>query len=154
VSDSSCRDGAGYNADPRDMPQPLPRQSPRLTGVMTIDSLPQFDQLVAELETHKLEWARLSALHGPGGKYDDLRKALLDTTAHDLRASYTITGKKVTDGQVAEEAHADADYRHWLDAQAYEHEQYNVLSIDMEITRAKLRHLQSLISFRTAEARL
>jgi hypothetical protein len=71
------------------------------------------DALVTDIERLEIDAAPLRAVYGPGGTYDNERKALLCAIAVDIRDDYT--GKtpptKVTEAQLDQESHASEQYR-------------------------------------------
>lgn len=76
------------------------------------------DELLAELDATEDEWANGGALYGDRGLLGDLRKALLDATAMEVREQLlklNTTGQKITDGFIEQMAHADENYRQFLD---------------------------------------
>lgn len=76
------------------------------------------DELLAELDRTEDEWANGGALYGDRGLLGDLRKALLDATAMEVREQIlklNTTGQKITDGMIEQMAHADEHYRQFLD---------------------------------------
>lgn len=81
------------------------------------DFLPDsVDELLQKLASTEREWADLKALHGTFGKYNDVRKAKLAIKALALRASEPPKGAtKWTDALLDTAAHADPDYRQFVD---------------------------------------
>lgn len=98
-------------------------------------------ELLATLDTHEAEWARLGSLHGPFGKYSDIRKAKLATIAMRLRSEVPPNGiPKWTDDLLDKAAHADKDYIAFVDESQVEHARYLELAaqrdgVDMKIHR-------------------
>lgn len=76
------------------------------------------DEIIAELDTNEDAWSEGWALYGQGGLLGDLRKALLDATAMEVREQLlklNTTGQKITDGFIEQMAHANENYRQFLD---------------------------------------
>jgi hypothetical protein len=76
------------------------------------------DELLAELDATENEWANGGALYGDRGLLNDIRKSLLDATAMELREQIlklNTTGQKVTEAMIEQMAHADENYRQFLD---------------------------------------
>lgn len=69
------------------------------------------DALLQLLSESEREWADLAALHGPFGKFNDVRKAQLAIVALRLREGSAPTGAKAwTDALLDTAAHADESY--------------------------------------------
>ncbi len=56
------------------------------------------------------EYAALRALHGPGGKWDAKRKAMLEAMKIRARMELTKNGEKVTEAAIDSYGHADTQY--------------------------------------------
>lgn len=83
------------------------------------------DEITAELDATEEEWSRLGALHGPFGKWDNLRKARLAIIAMKLREQTPPAGAaKWTDDLLDKAAHAHADYVELVDTATIEHARY------------------------------
>jgi ferritin len=61
------------------------------------------------------EYASLRALHGPNGKWDAKRKALLEATKIRARMVCQQKNEKVTEGLIDAMAHADEQYMQFIE---------------------------------------
>jgi hypothetical protein len=61
------------------------------------------------------EYATLRALHGPGGKWDAKRKALLEAMKIRARMALAERSEKITDAAVDAYGHADEQYVAFVD---------------------------------------
>lgn len=72
-----------------------------------IDSL---EDLHARRRSLLREYAPLRALHGPGGKWDARRKAMLEATKVQARMDMQKAGEKITESAVDTAGHAHENY--------------------------------------------
>jgi hypothetical protein len=73
------------------------------------------DGLHAERRAVLAEYSTLRALHGPGGKWDAKRKALLEAMKIRARMEMTAKGEKITEAAVDAYGHADQQYIDFID---------------------------------------
>lgn len=83
------------------------------------------------------EYAALRALHGPNGKWDARRKAMLEAMKIKARMALKDAGEKVTEAMVDAYAHADEQYVAFLDAGEAGAIRYVV--VDNEVTELQER---------------
>lgn len=77
-----------------------------------VDSL---DRLHDERRRLYRQYARLIALYGPFGIWDDRRKQMLEAFKTQARAEQRAAGAKVTNDEINELAHANPAYQKFLD---------------------------------------
>jgi hypothetical protein len=76
------------------------------------------DQLLAQLDATEDEWSHGSALFGPGGFANDVRKKVLSIVMLRIRDEILNKGEKAPTEKVLDAmAHADKQYVEWLDRQ-------------------------------------
>lgn len=89
------------------------------TGEMTAledrADVASLEALHAERRTLLKEYARLKALHGPNGKWDAKRKAMLEAMKIRARMELTERGEKITEDKVDAYGHADEQYVAFVD---------------------------------------
>jgi len=107
--------------------------------------------LQARLDASRDEWSRLGALHGPGGKYDQLRKAMLDAIALRYRSACADAGTKVTESAITEYAHAADEYRVFLDRGVIDHARYLQIDAERDGIMTEINRGQALARFAAAE---
>ncbi len=74
--------------------------------------------LIHQLSETEEEWARGSALFGPGGFANDVRKKILSVVMLRIRDKLLSDGEKAPTEKVMDAmAHADRQYVAWLDRQ-------------------------------------
>lgn len=98
------------------------------------------DELLAELDRTEDDWANGGALYGDRGLLGDLRKALLDATAMEIREQLlklNTTGQKITDGMIDQMAHADESYRQFLDEHVIRKAEW--LKLDVQRKKIEMR---------------
>lgn len=97
------------------------------------------DVLAAELDIMSDEWARGWALYGPGGGWSDVRKAMLSAREIHIRDNWNeIKLGKMTDAKLDAEAHADPEYRKFLDRSMLERAQWILLDQARDVIHARL----------------
>jgi hypothetical protein len=102
---------------------------------------------------------RLRALHGPGGKWDALRKQRLDAEKCRIRGEHLKAGRStgrggVTDGQIDAEAHASPAYKQFLDDAISEAIELVVWENELLEYTERIKARDSAIHAYSAEARL
>ena len=111
--------GGAAMPDPRNSPgRSQTRAVPPRTPMQDIQDrlgIPSVESLLAERQDIVTEMADLWARWGPGGTGDDLRKAELSRLKGLIRAQAARDGRKrLTNGQIDDEAHEHPDYLTWL----------------------------------------
>lgn len=81
----------------------------------------------------------LRALHGPGGKWDSKRKALLEAMKVKYRMAFAEAGQKATDAAVDANAHADEQYVRFVDEGITGHIDYLRLQNDYDELTERIR---------------
>lgn len=90
------------------------------------------DVLQARLDSTTEEWSKLGALHGPFGKYNDVRKSYLGATAVQLRDEWDTTKGKLTESQLEQLAHAHENYTAFVDQAVLDHARYLLLDAERD----------------------
>lgn len=106
------------------------------------------DELLAELDRTEDEWANGGALYGDRGLLGDLRKALLDATAMEIREQVlklNTTGQKVTDGMIDQMAHADESYRQFLDEHVIRKAEWIKLDVQRKKIEMRINRGQAML---------
>lgn len=147
-------DGSAEVADTGQEPIYGPDDSPALPPDDPIESLAP---LHAEMAVMGGQLSEYGALHGPGGKYDDVRKELLSSIKSELFVKYTpAEGKPIPAmaDRIDAEAHADQRYKDFLAASVKEHQQYNALALRLAMLRDRIQRSNALIYLSGQQARL
>lgn len=104
------------------------------------------DDLLAQLEATQAEWAHLRALHGPYGKWDNLRKNFLSVTMLKVRGGTPPNGApKWTDDLTEAAAHADPDYQSFVANGVKEAAEYVTMDAEREGIWARINRGQALL---------
>lgn len=104
------------------------------------------DVLEAELDVMSDEWARGWALYGPGGGWSDVRKAMLSAREIAIRDTWNeIKLGKMTDAKLDAEAHADPEYRKFLDRSMLERAQWILLDQARSLIHARIARGNALL---------
>lgn len=119
-----------------------------------VDRIEPLDRLHAQRRKIEKEYHPLWALYGPGGVWDSVRKALLDSTAAKIRKEALDAGRKVTDGSIDEAAHAHKEYQDFLVTSVTERQTFSKLSMDLQEIEDRIRRGDALLRLSAAEARL
>lgn len=100
------------------------------------------------------EYRTLAALHGPGGKWDAKRKALLEALKVRHRMALQQRSEKVTDATVDALAHGDDQYIAFIDQGIAGHERYVELAVAMTELEERIKDRDHGLYAFSAEARL
>jgi hypothetical protein len=81
----------------------------------------------------------LRALHGPGGKWDDKRKQMLEAMKVKARMALTDAGQKTTEGMIDALAYGDEVYARFIDDGIAGHIQYLSLQNEYDELAERIR---------------
>lgn len=112
--------------------------------------------LHALIDGFRARYEELSGLHGPGGKFENVRKQFLASLKVQIRAKYDESLTKVTDlaGRVDDEAHADPSYAEFLKVSIAEHQEYTKYALTLAMIRERINRTQALIYLSGQQMRL
>lgn len=132
--------------------------APAFNGELTeLESRADLDSLEGlQVERRQLlpEFAPLKALHGPFGKFDHKRKAMLEACKIRARMEMQQKGEKITEAAVDALGHADGQYIAFIDEGIVNATRYIELDIAVSEIEERIRNREfSLLAF-NAEARL
>ena len=114
--------------------------------------VPPLDALHALRDELMAEAAPLGALYGAFGTFDPHRKIRLSEANLHIRAAWPET-EKVTESRLDIEAHANAQYKAWIDDATLQRARYIVLMNEIENVNDIISRDRGLVAFRTAEIR-
>ncbi len=100
------------------------------------------------------EYAKLKALHGPNGKWDAYRKALLEALKIRHRAALTKSGEKITEAYIDALAHGDDQYVTMIGEAIDQATRYVELDTRMAEIAERIDDRKSSLFCYSAEARL
>lgn len=83
------------------------------------------------------EYAVLRALHGPSGKWDARRKAMLSAIKVAIRIDAATRQEKMTEAAIDDAAHADAQYLSVVDQGIVGHTRY--IELDTQVSELQER---------------
>ncbi|MBA2684061.1 MAG: hypothetical protein H0U66_06195 [Gemmatimonadaceae bacterium] len=106
---------------------------------MSVDDVDDADALVQQLAESEDAWADGSALYGPGGLFDNMRKSMLAVIK--LRVRDTLGDRKLTGlaDFIDDLAHADSGYRAFLDTHLVKQAEWRALDAGRQRLWAGLR---------------
>lgn len=100
------------------------------------------------------EYAALRALHGPGGKWDAKRKALLEATKIRARMVCDAEQKKTTEGLIDAMAHGDDQYVAFVDEGIVSATRYVELETSVTEIEERIRNREFSILAYNSEIKL
>jgi hypothetical protein len=104
------------------------------------------EHLHAERRKLLPEYASLRALHGPNGKWDAKRKAMLEAMKIRARMELTKDGGKTTEAAVDALGHADEQYVRFVDEGVEGATRYVVLETEMSELEELIRNREIALS--------
>jgi hypothetical protein len=111
------------------------------------------ETLIAELEETEGEWSRLWAMHGPGGTWDDHRRALRAVLSEEKRdAHQAATGKRLSNEEAEDRAMADPRYRACVSDGESSRTRFAVLESRRASIMERIRRDNKITDFRAREA--
>lgn len=127
-------------------------------GALTaLESRAEIDSLEGlHVERRQLlpEYGVLRALHGPNGKWDAKRKALLEAKKVRARMVCQKNGEKVTEGLIDAMAHADEQYVNFVDQGIVGATRYVELDVAVSEVEERIKGREFALLAYNAEARL
>lgn len=104
------------------------------------------DNLIAGLQEREEEWAYGSALFGPGGFANDVRKKVLSLVMLRIRDEMINKGEKAPTEKVLDAmAHGDKQYTEWLDRQVIARAEWVKLDAQREAILLKVNRGQAML---------
>lgn len=139
--------GGANKVEIREDFQVAPFEKPEVRGdVERGFDVEPIDDLLAQLSATEAEWAHLRALHGPYGKWDNLRKNLLSVVSLRVRQQPPPMGAiKWTDDLTEAAAHADEDYRAFVNNGVIEGAEFWQMDAEREGIWARINRGQALL---------
>ena len=116
--------------------------APNLEATAGIEPL---DVLLAKLDASEREWAEGASLYGPGGTFDNLRKSYLSAVALRIRDEKAEKAEKVTEGLIDQMAHADKDYRAFLDQHTMKRARWLALDAQRDGLTMRIQRGQAIL---------
>lgn len=126
----------------------MPNDFERAVGTATPTAFipDEADVLLQKLSSTHEEWAAGAARFGPGGTFDAHRKSVLAVRSLQERDAAAGRGEKITEAKLDEAAHADEDYRAWLDGQTVKRAEWLTLDAKRDEWNTRLRFLTYTVS--------
>lgn len=132
--------------------------APDFTGELTpLESRAEIASLEGlHVERRQLlrEYAPLRALHGPNGKFDNKRKALLEACKIRARMALQKAGEKTTDAAVDAAGHADEQYVSFIDQGIASAVRYIELETQVSEIEERIRNREISLLCYNSEAKL
>ena len=125
-----------------------------LTALESRADLDSLEGLHVERRQLLPEYAHLRALHGPNGKWDAKRKALLEATKIRARMLCQQRNEKVTEGLIDAMAHADDQYVDFIEEGVSGATRYVQLETAISEIEERIRGREFALLAYNAEARL
>lgn len=91
------------------------------------------------------KYATLWSQYGPGGTYDNLRKAMLCGIAVQIRENAKRKDERVTDKAVDDYSHIDPAYKQFLETATKERKEYIMLQMQRERAEIETNRGQALL---------
>lgn len=110
-----------------------------LTALESRSDVDSLDDLHQRRRQIMPEYAALRALHGPFGKWDPRRKAMLSVVKVKVRSAAQAAAQKITEAAIDDEAHADPQYIAVVDQGIDEATRYAMLDMEMSEIEERIR---------------
>ena len=120
--------------------------SGELTALEDRAEVSSLDGLHAERRALLTEYATLRALHGPGGKWDARRKAMLEAMKIRARLDMTARAEKITESAVDAYGHADPQYIAFVDQGILDATRYVELETAISEIEERIRNREIALS--------
>lgn len=117
-----------------------------LTALEDRSGVESLEHLHAERRLLLPEYSALRALHGPGGKWDNRRKAMLEAMKIRARMELTKDGGKATEAAIDAYGHADPQYVAFVDEGIAGHTRYVELETAITEIEEKIRSREICLS--------